>query len=89
MNGGMILTGDKRNTRNKSLPVPLCPQQIPHGLAWNPTRVSAEADQQLTAWATENNAYYGSCGNESYEFPVWNVEKTQTDEQMIFFLVAK
>jgi hypothetical protein len=28
----MKLTGDNRSTREKPVPVPLCPPQIPHGL---------------------------------------------------------
>jgi hypothetical protein len=30
--GGMILTGETEGLGEKPVPVPLCPQQIPHGL---------------------------------------------------------
>jgi hypothetical protein len=30
--GGMLLTGENRRTRRKSVPVPLCPPQNQHGL---------------------------------------------------------
>jgi hypothetical protein len=32
--GGMILTGKMKWLREKPVPVPLCPPQIPHGLPW-------------------------------------------------------
>jgi hypothetical protein len=35
----------------KSVPVPLCPPQIPHGLTRDRTPVSAVGGQRLTAWA--------------------------------------
>jgi hypothetical protein len=35
----------------KPVPVPLCPQQIPHGLTRDRTRASAVGGRRLTAWA--------------------------------------
>jgi hypothetical protein len=35
----------------KPVPVPLCPPQIPHGLARDRTRASAVEGLRLTAWA--------------------------------------
>jgi hypothetical protein len=39
--------GKPKNSREKPVPVPLCPPQIPHGL----TQASAVRDRWLTAWA--------------------------------------
>jgi hypothetical protein len=33
--GRMVLTGKAEVTGEKPVPVPLCPTQIPHGLAWD------------------------------------------------------
>jgi len=41
-NGGTILIGYNRSTRNKPYAAPLCPPQISHGLTWDRTGVSAE-----------------------------------------------
>jgi hypothetical protein len=35
---GMKLTGENQSTREKPVPVPLCPPQIPHGLTRDRTR---------------------------------------------------
>ena len=35
----------------KPIPVSLCLQQIPHGLTWDRSRVSAVGGRRLTAWA--------------------------------------
>jgi hypothetical protein len=32
--GGKILTGETKELREKPIPMPLCPLQIPHGLTW-------------------------------------------------------
>jgi hypothetical protein len=36
--------------RRKPLPVPLCPPQVPRGLAWDWSWASAVGGQQLTSW---------------------------------------
>jgi hypothetical protein len=41
--GGMILTGETKELGEKTIPVPLCPQQILHGL----TRVSVVRSRRL------------------------------------------
>jgi hypothetical protein len=46
--GGMILTGENEELGEKPVPVPLCPPQIPHGLARERTRASAVTDRRLT-----------------------------------------
>jgi hypothetical protein len=38
---GMILKGKTKELGEKSVPVPLCPPQIPHGLLWAQTQASA------------------------------------------------
>jgi hypothetical protein len=45
--GGMMMTGENRRTRGKSVPLPLCPSLIPLGL----TQFSAVRGLRLTAWA--------------------------------------
>jgi hypothetical protein len=47
----MIIGRGKISTRRKRAPVPLCPSQIPHDLAWGLTRVTAVGSQRLTASA--------------------------------------
>jgi hypothetical protein len=47
----MELTGKNRSIGEKPVPGPLCPPQIPHGLAWDRTRASAVRGRRLTAWA--------------------------------------
>jgi hypothetical protein len=47
-----------RSTRRKSAPVPLCPPQIPHDLAWDRTRAAAVGSQRLTAWAMARPLLY-------------------------------
>jgi hypothetical protein len=47
----MKLTGDNRNTREKTCLSALCPPQIPHGLTWNRTRASEVGGLRLTACA--------------------------------------
>jgi hypothetical protein len=44
----MKLTGENRSTRRKPVPVPLCPPQIPHGLAGDRTRPSEVGGMKLT-----------------------------------------
>jgi hypothetical protein len=51
--GGMILTGENRKTRIKPVPVALCQPQIPHGLNWSWTRVSASRGRRLPDCAME------------------------------------
>jgi hypothetical protein len=43
--------GKPKNSREKSLPVPLCPPQIPHWLPWARTTASAVKRQRLTVCA--------------------------------------
>jgi hypothetical protein len=50
--GGMILTGETEELGDKSVPVPLCPLQIPHGEIRSRTRASAVRGWRLTALAT-------------------------------------
>jgi hypothetical protein len=47
----MRIDRGNRSTRRKPAPVPLCPPQIPHDLAWDRTRAVAVGSQRLTAWA--------------------------------------
>jgi hypothetical protein len=47
----MILTGKIKVLGEKSVPVPLCPPQIPHGPTRNWTQASAVRCRRLTAWA--------------------------------------
>jgi hypothetical protein len=43
--------GKTKELREKPVPVPLCPPQIPHGLTQDWTQASAVGGQRLTAWA--------------------------------------
>jgi hypothetical protein len=45
------------STRRKSVPVPLCPPEIPHNLTWDWTRTAAVGSQRLTAWAMSRPLY--------------------------------
>jgi hypothetical protein len=47
--GGMRIGRENRSTRRKPAPVPLCPPQIPHYLAWDRTRAAVVGNQRLTA----------------------------------------
>jgi hypothetical protein len=47
----MILIGETEVLREKPVTVPVCPQQMSHGLAWDSTRASAVKGKQLTAGA--------------------------------------
>jgi hypothetical protein len=47
--GGMRVGRGNRSTRRKPAPVPLCPPQIPHDLAWDRTRAAAVGNRRLTA----------------------------------------
>jgi hypothetical protein len=40
----------------KPVVIPLCPPQIPHGLAWDWSWVSAARGRQLTAWAYQHTS---------------------------------
>jgi hypothetical protein len=51
IHSGMIFTGIIEELGEKPVPIPLCPPQIPHGLTWTRTRVSALRGGRLTAWA--------------------------------------
>jgi hypothetical protein len=48
---GIILTGKPYYSREKPVPVPLYPPQIPHRLTWARTWASAVEGRQLTASA--------------------------------------
>jgi hypothetical protein len=48
----MILTGENRSTRGKPVPVPLCPPQIPHALAWDRALASVVRGRRLFTRAT-------------------------------------
>jgi hypothetical protein len=56
--GGMRIGRGNRRTRRKSVTVPLCPPQIPHGLTWARTRAAAVASR-LT-----NRPSYGTASDE-------------------------
>jgi hypothetical protein len=45
------IIGKTRELREKPVPVPLCPPQIPHGLIWTWTWASTVRGRQLTFWA--------------------------------------
>jgi hypothetical protein len=49
--GGMRIGRRNRSTREKSVPVPLCPPQNPHILTLPRTRTAAMGSRLLTAWA--------------------------------------
>jgi hypothetical protein len=51
-NGGMMMIRENRRTRGKSVPLPLCTSQIPHGLTRTRSRFSAVRGLRLTAWVT-------------------------------------
>jgi hypothetical protein len=42
----------KSKDSKKPAPVPLCPPQIPHDLAWAWTGAATVGSRRLTAWAT-------------------------------------
>jgi hypothetical protein len=46
--GGMRSGRGNRSTRRKPVPVPHCPQQIPHDLTWVRTRAAAVGSRRLT-----------------------------------------
>jgi hypothetical protein len=48
--GGLILTGETEEVREKPVPVPHCPPQITHGLTLQRTQASVVKSQWLTAW---------------------------------------
>jgi hypothetical protein len=47
----MKLTGENRSTREKPVPVPVCPPQIRHGLTRDRTRVSVVRGRRIAASA--------------------------------------
>jgi hypothetical protein len=49
--GGMRIGRGNRSTQKKLAPVPRCPPQIQHDLAWARTRAAAVGSRRLTAWA--------------------------------------
>jgi hypothetical protein len=51
-----LLTGKTEELGEKSVPVQLCPRQIPHALTRTRTRASAVRGRWLTAWATARPA---------------------------------
>jgi hypothetical protein len=50
-NGEMIITEETKVLLQKTVPVPLCPPQIPHSLARNRFRSSVVTGRQLTTWS--------------------------------------
>jgi hypothetical protein len=56
--GGMRIGKGNRSTRRKPAPVPLCPPQIPHHLAWARTRAAVVGSRRLTAWANARTSSY-------------------------------
>jgi hypothetical protein len=59
--------GKTEALREKPVPVPLCPPQIPHGLALDRTRSSAVGGRRLTAWAMARPI--GVVSNLTMKFP--------------------
>jgi hypothetical protein len=49
--GGMRNDKQRRSTRRKLVPVPICPPQTPHYLTWDRTRDVAVGSRQLTVCA--------------------------------------
>jgi hypothetical protein len=49
--GGTVTDGINWSTRRKSVPMPLCPPQIPHDQNWEWTQVTMLGSQQLSARA--------------------------------------
>jgi hypothetical protein len=47
--GGTKIGRGNRSTRRKPAPLACCPPQIPHDLAWAPTRAAAVKRQRLTS----------------------------------------
>jgi hypothetical protein len=56
--GGMRIGSRNWSTWRKSVPMPVCPPQIPHDLTWDRTQAATVGSQWLTAWAI---AWLGSC----------------------------
>jgi hypothetical protein len=50
MHGGMIWQGRTKNLRDKLVPLPFCPPQIPHGVIQAQTKASMVRGWWLTAW---------------------------------------
>jgi hypothetical protein len=48
--GGMILTGETEKLGEESVPIPLCPTQISHGLTRTRTQASEVRGRWLNAW---------------------------------------
>jgi hypothetical protein len=61
--GGMIMTGEIRNTRTQLVSVPLCPQHNAQILSWNSARLSA------VGWGTALQA-----GRSRVRFPMVSLE---------------
>jgi hypothetical protein len=60
--------GKTEELGEKPVPVPLCPQQIPHGLTRDRTRASAVGGRRLTASATARpSIHLTSWGDSNYE----------------------
>jgi hypothetical protein len=53
-----ILPGTAWQYSEKSVPVPLCAPQIPHGLTLQQNRASAVWVRRLTAWATASPYFF-------------------------------
>jgi len=53
---GMMLTGENEVLGAKPAPLPLCVQQISHGLTWDRTRDIALRNRRINAWATEERS---------------------------------
>ena len=64
----MKLTGENRSSREKPVPVPLCPPQIPHGLTQDRTRTSAVRGLPLgTASSAELRVIKECCMDKAVE----------------------
>jgi hypothetical protein len=65
--GGMSGRGN-RSIRRKSVPVPLCPPQIPHGLTWAWTQAATMGNQRLNARATSCLIFITKCSKQKWDY---------------------
>jgi hypothetical protein len=57
-NCGIILTGEDWKIGTKDVPVPFCPPQIPHGLAWDRSLICSIQYSKIQFLLTENIAVW-------------------------------
>ena len=63
------LKGKTEEFQEKPFIVPICPSQIPHGLAGDRTRASSETDQRLMVWVSQGTACVMSTGKQLSTLP--------------------